>query len=76
MYIKVKVFAGSNKEDFKKISKTHFEARVREKAERNMANKKIIELVKQYFKTASEVKIINGHHSPSKILSVDGVPEN
>ena len=31
MYIKVRVFAGSKKEEFKKISKTHSEARVREK---------------------------------------------
>ncbi|MBU6431243.1 MAG: DUF167 domain-containing protein [Patescibacteria group bacterium] len=71
MYIKVRVFAGLKREEFKKISETHFEARVRERAERNMANKKVIELVRRHFKTAGDVRIINGHHSPSKILSVD-----
>ncbi|MEK7150567.1 MAG: DUF167 family protein [Patescibacteria group bacterium] len=73
MYIKVRVLAGSKKEVFKKISDTHFEARVKEKAERNMANRKVVELVRQHFKSAGDVRIINGHHSPSKILSVDGV---
>ncbi|MEK9182082.1 MAG: DUF167 family protein [Patescibacteria group bacterium] len=73
MYIKVRVFAGSKKEEFKKISKTHFEARVREKAERNMANRKIIDLVRRHFGAVGDVRIINGHHSPSKILSVDGI---
>lgn len=73
MYIKVRVFAGSKKEELKKISDTHFEARVKEKAERNMANRKVVELVRRHFKAAGDVRIINGHHSPSKILSVDGI---
>ena len=38
-----------------------------------MANRKVVELVRQHFKSAGDVRIINGHHSPSKILSVDGV---
>ena len=71
MYIKVRVFAGAKKEEFKKISNTHFEAKVREKAERNMANRRVVELTRKHFGTAGDVRIINGHHSPSKILSVD-----
>lgn len=73
MYIKVRVYAGGSKEEFKKISNTHFEARVKEKAERNMANRKVVELVRRHFGTVGDVRIINGHHSPSKILSVDGI---
>ena len=71
MYIKVRVFAGAKKEEFKKISNTHFEAKVREKAERNMANRRVVELTRKHFGAAGDVRIINGHHSPSKILSVD-----
>ena len=71
MYIKVRVFAGASKEEFKKISDTHFEARVKEKAERNMANRRVVELTRKHFGAAGDVRIINGHHSPSKILSVD-----
>ena len=73
MYIKVRVFASSKREEFKKISSTHFEARVKEKAERNMANKKVVELTRKHFGATGDVRIINGHHSPSKILSVDGI---
>ena len=73
MYIKVRVFASSKREEFKKISSTHFEARLKEKAERNMANKKVVELVRKHFGATGDVRIINGHHSPSKILSVDGI---
>ena len=73
MYIKVRVFAGAKKEEFKKISNTHFEAKVREKAERNMANRRVVELTRKHFGTAGDVRIINGHHSPSKILSVDAI---
>ncbi len=71
MYIKVKVFAGSKKEEFKKISDVCFEAKVKEKAERNIANKKVVELVRRHFVSAGDIRIISGHHSPSKILSVD-----
>lgn len=71
MYIKIKVSAGSKKEEFKKISEDHFEVKVKEKAERNMANKRIIELIRHHFKTAGDIRIISGHHSPSKILSVE-----
>ena len=65
------MFASSKREEFKKISSTHFEARLKEKAERNMANKKVVELTRKHFGATGDVRIINGHHSPSKILSVD-----
>lgn len=74
MYVKVKVFAGAKKESFEQKSDDHFEVAVKEKAERNMANKRVIELMSEYFKVpAGKVRIISGHHSPSKILSIDPV---
>ena len=39
MYIKVRVFPKSKKEEIKKISDNHYEIKVKEKAERNEANK-------------------------------------
>ena len=72
MYIKAKVVAGARKEKFLQISKDHFEITVREKAERNMANNRVFELVAMHFSvTKNKVRIINGHHSPSKMLVVD-----
>ena len=69
MYIKVKVTAGAKKEVFEKKSKDHFDIKVKEKAKQNMANERVIEIISEHFGT-KDVKIINGHHSPSKLLSI------
>lgn len=72
MYIKIRVTANSRKESFVKISEDHFEVSVKEKAERNMANVRVRELVAEYFEVPiGKAKIISGHHSPSKIFSLD-----
>ena len=72
MYVKVNVIAGAKKEIFKVKSKDHFDISVKEKAERNMANSRVIELVAEHFKLPkNKVRIINGHHHPSKLLVVD-----
>lgn len=71
MYIKVKVSAGAKKEKFIKKSDDHFEISVREPAERNLANKRVLELVREYFTGYNKAKIVGGHHSPSKIISLD-----
>ena len=71
-YIHVKVTAGAGKESFKKKSEDHFEISVKEKAERNMANTRVIELLAEHFKIPiSKVRIINGHHHPSKLLIIE-----
>ncbi len=74
MYIKVKAFPKSKKEEIKKISEDIYEVYIKEKAERNMANKRIVELMAVEFSVDErKVRIINGHHSPSKMLSVQGI---
>lgn len=71
-YIHLKVTAGAGKESFRKKKEDHFEISVCEKAERNMANKKALKLVAEYFKVSSgKVRIINGHRHPSKLLVVE-----
>ena len=73
-YIHAKVVAGAGKESFKKKNEDHFEISVKEKAERNMANIRVIELVAKHFKVSTnKVRIVNGHRSPSKLLVVDPV---
>ena len=72
MYIKVKVFTGAKKESFEQKSDDHFEVAVKEKTERNMANKRVIELIAQDFKVPiGKVRIISGHQKPNKMLSID-----
>lgn len=76
MYIKVKVEAGSKKEVIKKKSKDTYLISIREKAERNMANRRICEIMANEFNVSSKsIRIISGHQSPSKILSIN-LPEN
>lgn len=71
MYIHVRVFPGSKKEEIIQKTDDHFEFKIKEKAERGEANKKVLDIVRQIFPNAREIKIINGHHSPSKLLSVN-----
>lgn len=76
MYVKIRVQAGSKKEEIKKKNKDTYIVSVREKAERNMANKRVCEIMAQIFKISiKNVRIISGHQSPSKILSIT-LPEN
>lgn len=71
MYIHVKVIADAKKEFIKEKSSDHFEISVREPAERNLANTRVLELVAIHFKVPkSHIRIINGHHSPTKLLSI------
>ena len=71
MYVKVRVIAGAKKETAQEVSAGYFKISVREPAERNMANRRIVELVAAHYKRAAkQVRIISGHTSPSKILSI------
>jgi len=72
MYVHVKVKAGVRSESFKIKSEDHFEISVREKAERNMANDRVRELISEHFKVAkNKVRIVNGHRSASKLLVIE-----
>jgi uncharacterized protein YggU (UPF0235/DUF167 family) len=72
MYIKVRVTAGAGKELFQKIADDHFEIAVKQKAEGNRANEKVMELLRLHFgKAFQKIRLVSGHHSPSKIFSVE-----
>jgi uncharacterized protein YggU (UPF0235/DUF167 family) len=71
MYVKVRVIANQRKELFEALKENSFKVSVKEKAERNLANARVIQIIADHFKVHKEkVKIINGHHSPSKLLVV------
>jgi len=71
MFIKIKAHTGSKKENVIKKSNDAFEVFVKEKPERNLANKRILELIALKLKVPKDkVKIITGHHWSSKILEV------
>jgi uncharacterized protein YggU (UPF0235/DUF167 family) len=71
MYIKVRVNAGVKRENIVKKSENSYVLNVKEKAERNMANKRVCEIIATLHSLPiKSVRIINGHQSPSKILSI------
>jgi uncharacterized protein YggU (UPF0235/DUF167 family) len=72
MYVKVRVAAGAKKEELKEMSKDYLVIAVREPAERNLANTRVIILVARHFGVpTNRVRIISGHQSPSKMFSVE-----
>jgi uncharacterized protein YggU (UPF0235/DUF167 family) len=71
MYVKVVVYAGVKKEIVKEIGEGRFEVRVKEPAEQNLANARVRQLMaEQHNVPLNQVRIISGHHSSRKILSV------
>lgn len=71
MYIKVRVTVGAKKELVKPISKSSYTIHTKEPAERNLANAKVRELLaRELGIEKAKIKIINGHHSPSKLISI------
>jgi len=70
MYIKIRVIAGAKREVVTEESADHFKISVKEPAERNLANARVLEIVRAKF-SGKNVQIVNGHHSPSKLLVVD-----
>jgi len=71
MYVKVKVQAGAKREVIMQKSKDSYTISVKEPAERNQANKRVCEIMASLFNiSVKSIRIISGHQSPSKILSI------
>ncbi len=70
MYVKVKIITGSRREVVTKIQEDLYDVSVKEKPLNNNANRRLLEIMHEIFKNSS-IRIISGHHSPSKILSIE-----
>lgn len=71
MYIKVHVHTGAKKESLTELSQDHFAVSVKQKPLQNLANRRVVELIAAHLHIpAKSVRIVSGHHAPSKILSV------
>lgn len=71
MYIRVRVIPKAKRESLKKVDKDTFEITVREPAERNLANRRIIEMLAEFYGVNDKaVRLVTGHHSGSKILDI------
>lgn len=71
-YVKVRVFPGQRKEEIQEVGENRFEVKMKEKAERNMANNRMKEILSKVYKVSlSDVRLVSGHRSPSKIFSIN-----
>jgi uncharacterized protein YggU (UPF0235/DUF167 family) len=71
MYVKITALTGQKQEFLREENNERFVVSVKEKPEQNMANRKILEIIALHFKVpASRVKIVSGHHKPSKIFNI------
>ncbi|MEZ4195641.1 MAG: DUF167 domain-containing protein [Candidatus Paceibacterota bacterium] len=72
MYVRVEVYAKAKKEKISLVGKNRFEIYVKEPAERNLANQRIREVIAEHYRVpVAKTRLISGHHSPRKIISVD-----
>ncbi|MEK7106580.1 MAG: DUF167 domain-containing protein [Patescibacteria group bacterium] len=71
MYIKVRVKTGQKKESVEQVTPTSLKISVKEKPERNSANARVIKIIAERLGVpAKKLKIVSGHHAPSKLLSI------
>ncbi|PIT91069.1 hypothetical protein COU17_02155 [Candidatus Kaiserbacteria bacterium CG10_big_fil_rev_8_21_14_0_10_49_17] len=68
--VRVHITAGAKKENLTEDDGV-LKVSVKERAEKNMANRRMCELVAEHFHvSAGAVRIIAGHHHPRKIVSI------
>jgi uncharacterized protein (TIGR00251 family) len=71
MLIHVKIKPDSKEDKILEKNDTSFIVYVKEPAEDNRANKRLVELLAERFNIVkSKIKIVTGHHAPSKILDI------
>lgn len=72
MYIRVHAVPGAKKERVTKESDTVFYIAVKEPAEQNLANRRVCEiLAREFHVSTAQVKMLTGHHSRSKMYSIE-----
>jgi uncharacterized protein YggU (UPF0235/DUF167 family) len=70
MYIKVKVRTEAKEEKIEKVKEDTFHVSLKEKAKNNKANERLLEIFRSLYPNR-DIRLVAGHHSPSKILSID-----
>ncbi|MFT5280694.1 MAG: hypothetical protein ACI9AR_000122 [Flavobacteriaceae bacterium] len=71
MYLRVKVVTKAKKEYIERMSVDEYLVSVKELAERNLANKRILELLAgEIGVLPANLRIVKGHHFSSKLVEV------
>lgn len=70
VYIKIHVISGNKEESVVEREEVVYVS-VREKARQGAANRRMLELLRAHLPQYVKFRIVNGHHSPHKIVSID-----
>jgi uncharacterized protein (TIGR00251 family) len=70
MYLKIKVVPSAKKEKIEKLKDDEYRIWVGVPAENNAANTRILGILRDMYPHTS-VRLVSGHHSPSKIVSIE-----
>lgn len=70
MYLKIKVIPDSKVEKVEQLKEDEYRLWVKEPAENNAANTRVLGVIREMFPGTS-VRLVSGHHSPSKIVSIN-----
>jgi uncharacterized protein YggU (UPF0235/DUF167 family) len=71
MYVRVHVYPKSKKEFLEIVGENRYDIGVRERAERNLANERVREMIAEHYQVSvGQVRIVSGHHGQRKILSI------
>jgi uncharacterized protein (TIGR00251 family) len=74
MEITVSIVPNSKKPEIVKVSENNYKIRVDAPASKNKANKRLVELLSEYFKVSkSSISIIKGLKSRNKIVEIDSL---
>jgi uncharacterized protein YggU (UPF0235/DUF167 family) len=72
MYVRVHAYPGAKKEKVTSKKDSVFEISVKEPAERNLANKRIRQILAEFFSVpVTQVTMLTGHQSSSKMFSIE-----
>ncbi len=69
MYLKLKVITDSKIEKVEKVKDDEYRIWTKMPASNSLANTRVLEIIRNEYPNQS-VRIVSGHHSPSKIVSV------
>jgi uncharacterized protein YggU (UPF0235/DUF167 family) len=69
--VRIKAAAHAKKESIEQIAPQTLRITVREPAENNRANKRILELLAEYYELpVKKFRIISGHTAPNKMIQI------
>ena len=71
MYIKAHVIPNSRKQSIEKENEVNFRIKVKEPAERNLANNSAMEILRKYLSLRKEeIKLVSGHRASNKKFEI------